>query len=446
MRLAALLLAGALLAAAEQPVLLPLPELMKALDPAREWLLLPQADVQALESAAKLAPAPPASGAFLASASVRARVVDGREVVFTADFTACNRGDGPALAALFAAAPARLGAISLGGQPAVLAPGAPLRLLLPRAGRFAGTLGWSVPLDGDIQRRSERLPLPLAGGLSLQLAGDGRGTAVAAGLVRDGDGWRLAAPAGTALDLAWLPGGSGDGDAPLFGAEQTLTVQMQDGPRPLRWEVRLEARRGSAPATLLVTLPPGFTCTAAQAGVAQLAATAEGLAITRAADAPLIAIDGLLAPGAPVALPRIAGAAWQGGTVALAGDRALACDPPAGWRPRGGSATARSFAVAGPDAGMAVTPLAADAGLAVATSTAVAVGPQRATLDQVLTVRAGGTRLFRLPLQLPAGWRATALRGEGALVPAVEDLAPGAALAVELPGGLAPGAELSLLL
>jgi hypothetical protein len=441
-----LLLLTALLQAAEQPVLLPLPDLWRRLEAQQEWLLLPQADYQALVAAGRdPAPTPQGAPAFLASAVISAQVVDGREIALSAEFTAINRGEGPALADLFATAPTCLGSIRLGAGPAVLAPGSPLRLLLPRPGRFVGTVHWTEPLSGDLHSRNARLPLPLAGGLSLQLSGDGRGSAVAAGLARDGAVWRLVAPVAGTLDLAWLPGGSGD-DGPVFGLTQTLDVALvQDGPRPLRWVVELEARRGRPLQVLSVALPAGFTCTAAIGGVARLVPIAGGVEITRSAEAMTVTLDGLLAAGAPVALPRIAGASWQGGVVRLASDVALACEPPPGWRALGGTSTGRAFAVSGPDAGMVVEGLPAEAGLAISTSLAVAVGPERSTLEQVLLVRAGGVRLFRLPLLLPAGWRPTALSGAGVTVPPCDDLAPGSSLALDLPAGLAPGAELALL-
>ncbi len=76
----------------EQPVLLPLPELIRLLDAKQEWLLLPQAEYERLIAGGRdPAPRPEGAAAFIASASLRARVVDGREILVEAEFTAINR-------------------------------------------------------------------------------------------------------------------------------------------------------------------------------------------------------------------------------------------------------------------------------------------------------------------------------------------------------------------
>jgi hypothetical protein len=442
----AILLAG-VLGGVEQPVLLPLPELLRLLDAKQEWLLLPVAEYDRLVAGGRdPAPRPEGSEAFIASANLRARVVDGRQIEVEADFTAVNRTPSPALADLFAALPGRLGSVSLAGVPAVLVPGTPVRLLLPKSGRFTGTAHWTVALDGGIERRQALLPLLLAGGLSMLLTGDGHGEAVTGSLVRDGVGWRLAVPPGPLLPVIWLPGGGG-GDGPVFGAEHALAVTIQDGPRPLRWAVRLDARRGGPPARLDVLLPAGFTCTRPLSGVVAITPTADGVALTLTPGADSCAVEGLLAAGSPVALPRLRDAAWQSGVVRLGGSGLLACEPPAGWRALGaqGDSGERVFAVAAPDAGMQVEPLEADRGLATSGSTVVAVGPVRAILDQVLLVRAGGAPLFELLLRLPPGWKPTALSAAGSMAPPADDLEAGALVRLALPAGLKPGAELAIL-
>ncbi len=290
------------------------------------------------------------------------------------------------------------------------------------------------------------LPLPLAGGLALQLTGDGRGEAVADGLVRDGAGWRLAAPPRPLLPISWLPGGGG-GDGAVFGAEHALAVTVQDGPRPLRWAFRLDIRRGAAPARLDVVLPPGFTCTRPLSGVVAITSTPAGVLLTLTPGADSCAIEGLLAAGSPVALPRLREAAWQSGIVRLGGSGLLACDPPAGWRALGvqGEGGERTFAVAAPDIGMPVERLQPDQGLATSGSTVVAVGPSRAILDQVLLARAGGAALFELVLRLPPGWKPTALSADGCDAPPADDLEPGTLVRLALPAGLKPGMELAVL-
>jgi hypothetical protein len=441
------LLCAGLLTGGEQPVLLPLPELLKLLDAQQEWLLLPLAEYDSLLAAGH-DPTPRLAGAdaCITSATVTAQVVDGREIVMQASFVAINRGTHAALAELFATPPDRLGTVTLAGEPGVLAPGSPVRLLLPGPGRFTGTLRWSVPLHGDLQRRTGLLPLPLAGGLSLLLRGDGRGEALADGLARDGEGWQLVTAAQAVLPLVWLPGGGGD-DAPVFGAVHALDVTVQDGPRPVRWAVRLDARRGTPPAVLQVALPQGFTCTRSLSGVSHLSDTATGIAITRSPTADAFVIEGLLADGAPIALPRVQDAAWQNGTVRLASDGLLACSPPPGWRPLGGQpgSAVRIFAVVAPDAGMPVEQLRPDTAMSYSTSTVVAVGTERAMLDQVLLVHAGGTRIFHLPLRLPSGWKPTALHGADCTIPAADDLEAGSLVDIAIPGGLPPGGDMTLM-
>ncbi|MEK7414803.1 MAG: hypothetical protein AAB263_15925, partial [Planctomycetota bacterium] len=384
--------------------------------------------------------------AFIASAEISARVIDGRGVEFVADYTAINRSDGPALADLFVTAPEYLGAVSLGHAPAVLAPGNPVRVLVPRAGTFSGVIRWTVPLVGDIQRRTANIPLPLAGGLSLRVVGDGKGSADAHGLAKDGDGWRLVIPPGPMLPFAWLPGGGGD-DALVYGVVHMLDVQVQNGPRPLRWAIQLDPKRGTPPSVINVQLPVGFTCSAALTGVARLQPIAGGVEITRSAGSLTCVLEGFLATDAPVALPRIIGAAWQTGRVRLVAAEALSCEPPPGWRPLGTQQDgSRLFAVTAPDAGMMVSRLLPEAGLAMSSSTAIAVGVERSTFDQVLIIRAGGSRVFRLPLALPAGWKVTAIRSEQGVVPPIDELVPGSTTVIALPAGLAPGTDMTIIL
>lgn len=429
----------------EQGLLLPLPELTRSLDPATEWLLVPQAEWAALLAAAAARTPDPrrmtGPAALLASAAVTARIVDGADLQLSAAFTVLNRSDGPALAPLFAADPPRLGRIELEGQPAVLAR-APARLLVPRGGRFSGVLHWSVPLDGDLASRSARVPLPLCGALSFVLAGAGAGRVEAPGLVADGEVWRLASPPGAVLDLRWSSAG-GD-DAAVFGAEHDLAVQLLDGPSPVSWTVRLDPRRGRAPRVVRAALPPGMACTRPIAGVVRMEAVAEGVELTLAAEAASFTVEGLLAAGAAIALPRLAGAAFQPGTVAITAAGVIDAALPPGWRPLGASGQARRWSVMGPDAGIAARVLPADAGIATDGSTVVAVGPAEAVFEQTLRVRAGAARIFALPLQLPPAWRPTGLRGDGIMAPAADELPAGGTVMLDLPGGLAPGAELVL--
>lgn len=442
------LLLGAMAAAADQPLLLPMPEMLRLLDAKREWLLLPLAEHERLVSAGR-DPAPRATGtpAFLSTATVRLRVAGGDMIEAEAGFLAINRSDGPALAELFAEAPHGLGAIVLDGTPAVAASGAPVRILLPRPGLHRGTVRWSARLAGEALRREGRVPLPLAGGLDLHADGDGRGELIASGLERDGDGWRLAGPAPAILPLAWTPARGNGGDL-VFGIDHALDVELQDGTAQVRWAMRIDPRRGPPPGRLAIALPDGFTCVRPLEGAQSVTTTAAGAEIVLAPGAETCALECLLAAGRPVALPRVIAAAWQSGVVRLSGPGVLACEPPTGWRPLGvqDSEGGRMFAVSAPDLGMNVSCLSADAGSSLITSATLAVGPADAILDQVITLRAGGTRLFAVDLTLPAGWRPTAMTADGCVAPDPADVPAGATIRLSIPAGLEPGRELSVLL
>lgn len=437
---AILALLAALVASEAQPLLVPMPELLRRLDPQREWLLMPLADWEALHRRVGMPqPAqPPAPG--LAAARVTVTVAARGVVRAEAELVFENPGRDPALVELFGVQPARIGTVAIAGDPAPLAVGTGVSVLVPGGGRHIGRAAWSVDLGGEPAAAS--LPLPRAAALALQAVVEGGGELHGPGLVRAGGGWVLAGPGPEALTLAWSPGGAGS-DAAVWAAEHRLEVAVGDGLRAATWHVRLDARRGPAPAAVVAELPPGFTAVRALRGAVGFAGGSGSVPLTFAAGAGEAVIEGFFAAEAPVRAPRLDGAAWQRSEVAVRGDAPVAAELPAGWRRLADADGALRFAAEAPAEGLRLRRLPPDAGLSIVGSAAVAVGSGRAVRSEHLQIQAGGERIFRLIVRLPGGWRSTALAVAGAAVPPPEDLRPGE-LAIDLPSGLAPGGILEL--
>ncbi len=424
---------------AAQPLLVPMPELLRRLDPQREWLLMPLADWQALQArvGAPRPAAPPAAG--LAAARVAIHVEARGAVRAEAELVFENPGPDAALVELFSVPPARLGAVLIAGEPAPLAAGGSVAVLVPGGGRQVGRVAWSADLAGDPP--TVNLPLPRAAAMALRASLAGGGELHAPGLVPDGAGWALTGMAPDALALAWAPGGAGSA-ASVWAAEHRLAVAIGSGLRPATWSVRLDARRGQPPASVDAELPDGFTAVRALRGVVGFAGGSGTVSLTFASGAREAEIEGFFSADAPVRAPRLHGAAWQRCEVALRGDAPVAADLPSGWRRLDDADGAMRFAAEAPGDGLILRRLPPDAGLTVAARTAVAVGAGRAVRSEHLRIQAGGERLFRLRLRLPEGWRSTALSG-GVSVPPPEDL-PTGELTIDLPTGLPPGETLDL--
>ncbi len=457
--LAALLLAtNATLRAEErptQPLVLPMVELLRQLDPQREWQFVPLADYRALVDAAHHAADAAVSapgGAWIEQATVSGELQGDRELRCTAELTVVSVAVSATRCPLFATAPASLGAVTIDGQPALYVLGAALELVVPAPGRHHVAIAWGTRLaDGDERVHRGQLVLPLAAGADVHLRATTPGGFSGSGVIEESGaspGWRITGSRGGALALSWHPGRLSGSDSAVFGVEQAVQVAVVDGPSSFHWVARLAARRGSLPTSLDLVLPAGWTMGSPGPGVVALTGpgtAADPVHLTLDAQAREIACDGFIAAAAPVGLPLVQGAAYQGGTVTLSASSPLAYTLPGGWlatpATTEGGAVVRRFALAAPDAGMRVALRPAADGLTVASTASVAIGPTAhgARLTQVLTISGAGRPRFALPLQLPAGWQLTAF---AATPPgAIAELAGS-----DDPGTLVPGASVTVLL
>jgi hypothetical protein len=416
----AALLAAMALTAAEQPLLLPMPELLKHLDRSQEWLMLPLADYQALVAAGKR-PVPDAAhapgGAWIGTARIAGRIEDDRRLRLHADLEVEAAAPGAAICRLFARAPDAIGLIILDDAPALQVRRADggIDLLVPGPGRHRVGVTWTAELaDGADGARGGTLPLPLAAGLAAVIGAERDGDLLGEGLVaRDGRNWTLVTTGACDLALTWHPGRHGGETAAAWGLQQTVVMTLPDGagaPRPWRWTATPTVLRGQLPADLVLHLPAGWTATTPGSGVREPSQAADGTLHLRVdPGASELVIDGVAAAGAAIALPAVDGAIWQGGRVVLT--NAIRVDwvlPPRWRRVATDTADWRAFAVPGPDAGLTLAAVAPASGLEAEVSTTVALGPERWRMDAEITVPSGAEPLFALPIRLPGGWRAVA--------------------------------------
>jgi len=442
-----------------QPLMLPMEHLLKRLDQSQEWMLLPLADYRALMAtiATKEPTVPGLLGARIATAHLSGSLTDDRILTISGTLVIDAQGAGPHRCRIFGAKPTRLGAITCDGQPAVIVAGAltvgnavatdkssianALDLLMPGPGRHRVTLSWGIDLSGDDQRRRALLPLPYAGAVALTIdaatAGSFTGGLLVADPAQPGR-WRLAGGASVQVGLTWEPGRVGSDVATVFGIEQVVQAEIIDGPAPLRWAARLINRRGLMPERLEVILPSGWRLTqAASAGVLSIAEQADGhVRLTLAPGTVELACDGLRAVGAPLALPQVVGAAYQGGVVMVRGGVPFDLQAPLSWRRLEDADGMRRYAV--PAAGLAVVPLSADQrwGMDVRSSTSVELtdGRRPWTMVQTIDLADQGGDLGDIGIQLPAGWTLTTVAADHPLW--IRQLAGGGEVA-DLPAGSA---------
>jgi hypothetical protein len=402
-----------------QPQLLPMEQLLKTLDQAQEWMLVPLADYRALmkASAVKEPLDPGLRGARIATAHITGTLGGDRVLALQGSLVVNSHGPGPHRCQLFARRPSRIGEVMCDGQPAVvLNAGDGMDVLVPGDGVHQVTASWGIDLVGKDRDRKGDLPMPLAGAVTLTIdaatAGSFSGDALVADPAAPGR-WRLVRGASAQVDVVWEPGRIGTDTSAVFGVEQIVQAEVLNGPSSFRWVARIIARRGAVPEQLEVVLPPGWRLTeSASAGVLSLSELADGHVRLRLAPGTTeISCDGLRDFSAAVALPQIIGAAYQGGVVNLVGPSGFDVSAPSEWRrlEDGLSKTqpGRHYAVPAP--GIGAVPQLGEArwGVDVRSSASVALthtgDPWR--MIQTIELAEHGPRLGDIDLQLPAGWR-----------------------------------------
>lgn len=434
-----------------QPLLLPMPELLRQLDAKEEWILLPLDEWRALRAAdpvKELDPLRP-KGAWIEGGHVRGELVDDGELRLTGELTIVAVDPAPSRVKLFPARPARLGRAELAGAPALLVPGDQgVDLLVPGPGRHALTLAWQGRLAGTAERTGD-VVLPLAGGLDLLFTSRTPGQLAGPGLAVDGDGWRLARPAEARLPLVWHPGRLAAAESGALTVRQAVSIHLDAaGAATLRWSARLEAVHGSLPGRLTLRLPAGWRFTTPGAGVRRITGD-EVVELDLGADARTVTCDGLAAAGSVIALPAIDGALTASGIVLLTADRAWDDTLPPGWRVEANEKSkelsavwARRYAAPGPGGVLTLTP-ARDGAVVDARSAAnLLIGPGVGdwTIVQMLEVAIPPSAVREVLLQVPAGWALTGLSpGPGVTVldvaaGDVSDLPPGIRLTLRATG------------
>lgn len=438
------LLANAGAADPVQPVLLPQAELVRRLDPAQEWLLLPISEWRQLTAAAAAQAAPAARvGAGLTSGRILIRC-DERACTANAALEATVDAGTAAAIPFFAIAPQRLDDLSVGGAPGLLVPGGVPTLLLPGAGSWPIVARWSQAAPATAAAGwTATLPLPLAAALAVEVEAPAGWEVRGDGLTPAGEGcWRLSG-AQRSLTLTIQPIGS---QAPAWGATQQLRVALAAADTGGTFTWRLGQAEGSMPKPARLRLPTGFIATRPSADIQADGSVA--LHAERRAE-----ISGLVAPGAAIDLPRLEGASWHGGVVEVAIAEPARLPTPAGWIPivapsPTGAAGHRFFAVA--HAGTPLTPLALAAaqGLDLRAAAAIAVGAGTLRATWALAISAG-IPLHRIAATIPAGWRIVAAdAGTGALdLPAGDEVQATAwPLVVDLPQALPVGTTRTLVI
>jgi hypothetical protein len=427
-----------------QPLLLPMEHLLKRLDQSQEWMLVPLADYRALMATitTKEPTEPGLLGARIATEHLSGTLADDRVLTLSGTLVIDAQGSGPHRCRIFGTKPTRLSAISCNGQPAVtVEAGNALDLLMPGPGRHQVTLSWGIDLAGDDQKRQAILPLPYAGAVALTIDAATAGSFTNGHLVADpaqAGRWRLTGGASVHVPLIWEPGRVGSDAQAVFGVEQMVQAAIIDGPASLRWVARLINRRGLMPERLEVILPSGWRLTqAASPGVLAIAEQPDGhVRLTLAPGTSEVACDGLRAADAPLALPQIVGAAYQGGVLMIGGGVPFDLQAPPSWRRLDDVDGWWRFAVPAP--GLAVSPLTAENrwGMDVQSSASIELtdGRRPWTMVQSIALADRGGDLGEIALQLPAGWSLTAIAADQPV--RIRQLAGGGEVA-DLPAGSA---------
>jgi len=411
------------ISAVEQPVLLPMPELLKALDHRQEWLMLPLAEYQNLLAAGQRPPntndhAP--QGAWIEVARVTARLVDDHLMRLSADMEVVAAITGTSRCRLFTRLPDTLGELMVDGAPGLRLshPDGGCDLLLPGPGRHRASVSWTMTLsEANDGARVGSIPLPLAAGIAATFTTERDGDLLGDGLVSVGNRtWTMTRAHGNDVKIAWHSGRhSGEADT-AWGFDQTVQIAIADNahaPRAWRWMARPTVLRGSLPNRLSLRLPTGWIATSTGAGVVDVSPMVDGSVTLRIdPSATTFVMDGIAPAEAAMALPAITNALWQGGRIVLTNAARLDWILPEHWQRLVTEVEAhswRAFAVPGPDAGMMVTIAKPAAGMAVTAQSTIALGPERWRMDALLTISAGGDDHFTVPIRLPQGWRPTAV-------------------------------------
>jgi hypothetical protein len=446
-----LFISASLLVASEapiQPLLLPMEQLLKRLDQTQEWMLVPLAEYRALVSAG----VPPEStvpgliGARISTAFITGTLTDDTTVNVQGTLVVDTQGNGPHRCQLFAVRPARIGAVSCDGQPAVVINnGKGLDILVPGNGKHQLTLSWGIDLDGKDKQRTAKLPLPLAGGVSLAIHTTTAGSFTGETLVADpvqNNSWRLVRGATQELPLIWEPGRVGHDADIIFGADQVVQSTVVAGPSSLRWVVRLNSRRGQLPERIHVTLPTGWRLTqAASPGVVSIQEQSDSqVSILLASGTSEFACDGVRAEYSVVTLPTIKGAIYQGGSVMLQSDQAFDLNAPITWRRLENIDQSRRYAVSEPGTGVVPEIGQSRWGIDVRSSASIEVtnGQRPWQIIQSITVSDHGAAVGEIDVQVPTGWKILSLNSDQALT--IRQLNGGGDIA-ELP----PGAILNMI-
>jgi len=437
-----------------QPLLLPEDELIRRLDPDREWVMVAAAEYRAMLAAARAGreragEEPEAARAWTASGTVRAVLGEEHELHSRCELAVVARGVGPSRLRLFDRVPERIEAVRLDGSPAVcVRDGEALDVVVPGAGEHVLRCRWREALrpEGSGGTFAGGLSLPRAGSLDAALLagelGHFAGPAIVGDERRIGDAlaFALHADAGPTAAVRWIPGRRHDRHRTVLGSGQTLHVEAGPHGRELRFRYRLDLHRlhGDEPEGLRIVPPGGWIVHRYDAAV--LRAVGDGGFAVRD-PVGVVEVAGILAADARIDLPRIEGADWMGGRIALRVPERFRWRVPASWWVAG----VGEYVVPGPGDGFVLAERALDEPRRVRAATSLAIDTRRVACRQVVEVE-DRESLFALTVALPGGWRLHRVDGPDDLAIEREEDRDTGAVELRFPSGWPAGEPLRLML
>jgi len=403
-----------------QPMLMPMPELLRQLDKDQEWMFLPLLEYQDLVNKGNLNPKVPdvgPHGAWIETAQLRGQWYDDY-VLVVADCIIVNTSAESMRCLLFRTRPTTFSApvfCNQQGLPALTSANAQggLDLIIPASTRQQVHFSYRA----KINQESATIPLPEAIGLDIEFSAERDGVCSGPGLVALGQRrWTVTQRHGSEVTLHWRPGAS-TGTQALWGLQQAVQIMVPDAHAALlnwRWAAHIDRRSGAVPDILELRFPETWVASTPGAGVHSVRTRADGITeIHLDPKVEDLSLDGFCGGQAIIALPEVQGAHWQGGRITVSNPSGRDWTIPASWRPTETELDdATSYRVPGPGSELGSH---LDLGLqwvlsqsTVTTSEVVrhqcAAGPKVWRLISSFHIEFGDETVFSLPLHSPSGW------------------------------------------
>ncbi len=407
-----------------QPMLMPMPELLRQLDKDQEWMFLPLGEYQDLVNKGNLQPKAPdvgPRGAWIETAQLRGQWFDDY-VLVVADCIIVNTSAESMRCLLFRTRPTTFSAPIFSNQqglPALTSTNTQggIDLIIPASTRQQVHFSYRA----KIAQESATIPLPEAIGLDIELSADREGVCSGPGLVALGQRrWTVTQRHGSEVILHWRPGAS-TGTQAVWGLQQSVHIMVPDAQAALlnwRWAAHIDRRSGAVPEVLELRFPETWVASTPGAGVHAIRTREDGITeIHLDPKAENLSLDGFCGGQAIIAVPQVQGAHWQGGRVTVSNPSGRDWTIPASWHPTDTELDdATSYRVPGPGSHFSKeSGTDRDRGLqwvqsqsTVITSEVVshqfAAGPKIWRLQSSFHIEFGDETVFTLPLHSPSGW------------------------------------------